>query len=401
MVGICSALYLQRAGFEVTVVDPLGPGEGCSSGNSGNLGIASCVPTGTPTLWRKLPRMLSRQGHPLVVRARTLPQTLPWFVRYLAASRHTRVLATADALISLMSRLFDAYDPLLEDADARHYVSRVGRLFVYDTADGFESDRYAMDLRRDRGVEIRDLSGDEVREIAPALGPVVKAGCFIPDGGHSIDPQGMVAALARSFVARGGILIRDRVRGFEANADGGVRVACEGGAIESEKVVIAAGARSGALAAGLGARIPLQAERGYHVMVSDPGVSLPMPVQWGGRYVVLTPMVAGLRITGITEFAGFDAPLDAKLCDIILADAHELLPSLRAGAGSQWAGERPSTPDSLPVIGQAPDRPWAIFAFGHGHVGLGTGAITGRIVAQLAAGHEPEVDIRPFRPDRF
>jgi D-amino-acid dehydrogenase len=401
VVGTCTALYLQKEGFQVTLIDPEGPGTGCSSGNSGNLGIASCVPTGTPGIYKKLPRMLLNPGHPLIVRARNLPQTLPWFARFLAASQHERVVATADALISLMSRLFDAYDPLLKEANAQHFVSRVGRLFVYDTADGFKNDKYTMDLRRERGVEIRDLSGDEVREIAPAVGPVVKAGCFIPNGGHSLDPQGMVEALARLFVQKGGTLLRNRVVGCEPNGDGGARIACDGQAIEAEKFIVAAGARSGPLAAQLGARIPLVAERGYHVMIKDPGVSLPLPVQWGGRYMVLTPMAPGLRISGITEFAGFNAPLDPKLCDIIMADARELVPSLRLDVSSRWAGERPSTPDSLPVIGHAPNRPWALFAFGHGHVGLGTGAITGRIVAQLAAGREPEVDINPFRPDRF
>jgi D-amino-acid dehydrogenase len=178
-------------------------------------------------------------------------------------------------------------------------------------------------------------------------------------------------------------------------------VRTDGGAVEVDVVVIAAGAHSHELSSRLGSRVPLETERGYHVMLESPSIVPRMPVASGeGRYFV-TPMEGGLRIAGTVELAGLQAPPDFRRADALLEKARRLLPELRFAKVERWMGHRPSLPDSMPVIGRSPRVPNAYFAFGHGHVGLTAAAPTGEIVADLVGGRRPFMDIAPFAPDRF
>lgn len=347
------------------------------------------------------PAHAARPLHPLSIRLAHLPAALPWLLRFARAGEGRRVEAIADALHSLQSRLFDAYEPLVAAAGATDLIRRDGKLFIYESRAGFDGDGYTVDLRRRRGIEFEELDADQVRRREPALGVGIAGGRFQSDNGHTLNPLRLIRALAESFVAGQGTVLRATVRGFllDGGAVGGVL--SDAGRHDADLVVLAAGVWSRSLAAQLGCRVPLEAEGGYHVMLPAPKVSLRMPILACERKIVLTPMEEGLRITGIAEFAGIDAPPDYGRADMILRQARELLPALGAEGAVRWHGQRPSTPDSLPVIGPAPGHANVLFAFGHGRLGLGLGAITGKLVGQLAAGHNPDVDLAPFRADRF
>jgi D-amino-acid dehydrogenase len=401
IVGTCCALYLQRAGMAVTLIDRDDPGEGCSSGNAGNLGSGSCVPASLPGTLPKVPAMLRVPLHPRARRWRRLPAALPWFVRFVRAGRPDRVEAIADALHSLQWRLFDAYAPLVADAGAEDLIQRDGKLFVYESRAAFEGDVLGVELRRRRGIVLEDLDGDGVRRIAPALGPNVACGRFQKGTGHTVDPLRLVRALAECFAANGGAFLNERVTGFDRDGDAVRGVVTDAGVRRAPIVVLAAGAWSGRLAAQLGYRVPLESEGGYHVMLPEPGVRLGIPILACERKVIFTPMAGGLRLTGIAEFAGLDAPADYRRADVLVGHGRQMLPGLNVEGGKRWRGHRPATPDSLPVIGPAPRHPNLIFAFGHGRLGLGLGAITGRLVAQLATGQPTDVDSAPFRYERF
>lgn len=400
IVGVCSAMYLRREGFRVTLIERGEPGEACSAGNAGNLGVASCVPFSLPGIVWKVPRLMLDRSSPLAVRPAHLLSAMPWFVRFLRAGRRERVEEIADALRSLMQLLHDAYAPLVAEAGAEHLIARVGRLHVHQSEASFVAGRYAMDIRRRRGIAIDTLTGDQVREIEPALGPCVTAGYFIPEGAHCLNPLRFVKALAQGFVRGGGALLRAHVRGLDlARADRAV-ILTDAGRHEADAVVIAAGAWSGPLAAQLGARVPLEAERGYHAMVPN-AVGLKVPVVDSESDVVLTPMEHGLRVSGMAEFAAVDAPPRYRYADMMLGHARKLLPGIGTDGAVKWMGPRPSLPDGKPIIDRSARYPRAYFAFGHGHVGLGTAAITGRLIGQLVAGRTPELDLEPFRHDRF
>ncbi|MFN4089702.1 MAG: NAD(P)/FAD-dependent oxidoreductase [Alphaproteobacteria bacterium] len=401
IVGVCCALYLRREGYGVTLIDRAEPGSGASLGNAGNLGIASCVPHALPGVLAKVPKMLFDGGSPLRLRWSHLPQSAPWLARFVAAAAPARVEAIADARNSLLSRLYEGYEPLIAMAGAADMIRASGLLFTYESDAAFAAARYGLDLRRNRGVEVRELSGDEARDLEPALSPAVTRAAFFPRVSVTVNPQRLTQVLAECFVRNNGMLLRETVQGFDLGPDGVRGVRTDGGLRSADRYVIAAGVWSRALAKQVGPDLPLAAERGYHAMIPDAAGLMRVPAISGDRYVALTPMEHGLRVSGMAEFAAADAPADWRLIDRLMAQARRVLPGLHGAVGSRWVGSRPSFPDSKPVIGPSPRRPEVLYAFGHDHIGLALAGITGRIVADLVAGRDPGIDLAPFRPDRF
>jgi D-amino-acid dehydrogenase len=262
-----------------------------------------------------------------------------------------------------------------------------------------------MDLRRSNGVVVDDLSFDELRQLEPGLSRDFVRGRMIAETGHVGDPHRLVARFAEAFVRDGGRILREAARGF-GFADGKVTgVHGESGVHRADHVVLAAGAWSKQLAKALGDAVPLDTERGYHVVLRDPEVMPRRPISSAEGKFFATPMDGGLRVAGTVEFAGLAAPPDWRRSRMLLRQAQDMFPAIAREIGderiSMWMGFRPSLPDSLPVIGPSRRHRNVIHAFGHGHVGLIGGAMTGRITAALIDGATPPIDIAPFRVDRF
>ena len=405
LVGVCCALHLQREGFSVRLVEKGEPGRGASFGNAGSFGTASCVPFAMPGILKKVPKMLLDSESPLKLRWSHVPRALPWFLSSIANSRRSRVEEIAAARNSLLLHVHDGYAPLIEDAGAEQWVKDDGLLMTFESEAAFEGAAYGLELRRRHGVHMDILDGNEARQIEPALAKSVIKAVSLPDVHRTIDPWRLCDALARDFVRRGGEIVNAEARGFEfggANGDGGpTAIVTDKGRLDVETVVIAAGVWSRPLAAQLGTHVPLEAERGYHVMFANPGFGLRRAITSVDRSISLADMHDGIRASGVAEFAAPDAPADMRNADMVMRQARQLLPGLKGEPASKWMGPRPSHPDSKPVIGRSPRHRNVYFAFGHDHLGLTMAGITGKLIAELATGRPTTVDLAPFRPDRF
>lgn len=401
IVGVCCALHLQRQGFAVRLVEKGEPGRGASFGNAGSFGIASCVPFALPGIVKKVPRMLFDPDSPLKLRWGHVPKALPWFLRVLDAARPSRVEEIAAARNSLLMRVHEGYAPLIEGADAGKWVSDQGLMMTFESEAAFESAAYALDLRRRNGVHMDVLDGNEARQMEPALSDKVVKAVSLPDVHRTIDPFRLTSSLVADFVRRGGEIVNAEVRGFEMGDEGPTRILTDREALPVDVVVIAAGVWSRPLAAQLGTHVPLEAERGYHVMFANPGFELRRALVSADRNVSVAHMVDGIRASGIAEFAAPDAPPNMTNARLVQRQAQALVPGLKGEPASQWMGPRPSHPDSKPVIGRSPRFARVLFAFGHDHLGLTMGGITGQLIAELAMGRPPSVNLAPFRPDRF
>lgn len=401
VVGLACAAHLQRRGHAVTLVDPEPPGSQCSSGNAGMLSRASCVPVGLPGTAHKVPGWLLDPAGPLVIRPSYLPAIAPWLWRFWRSTSLPRVQQIASALHVLLDPTVVKWRVLADWAGVPDLVRQEGYAIAYRSAQAFAGDELGRRLRRERGVRIDVLEGRAVREFDPALSPAITHLAVLPEQGHVANPLRLSQALAARLEAGGARFVRARVRGFDV-VDGRVRrVLTDADPVETAAVVVAAGARSKPLAAGLGANVPLETERGYHVMLGRPTVLPRIPVCDGGAKWFTTPMEDGLRVAGTVELAGLDAAPDWRRADHMLEGIRRLLPGLAFDTVERWMGHRPSLPDSLPVIGRAPRASNAFFAFGHGHVGLSGGAPTGEIIAALVAGERPHVDPAPYDAARF
>jgi D-amino-acid dehydrogenase len=401
IVGTCCAVYLRRAGFAVTLIDRDAPGEACSFGNAGSIGLSSFTPQSLPGLWRRIPAMVLDKRSALQVRPGRYVRSLPWFIRFLMAGRPGRVAEIVAARKALLDRVLEAYQPILAEAGAQDLIETRGKLFVYESERSFAGGAFDRQVRRDGGARIEELSGDQAREHEPALGPRVHRAIFLPDLRHCPNPLRLTQTLVEHFVRSGGNLLTESVLAIESDAGAPPRVVTETATHRTDQVVLAAGIWSGALAARLGVKVPLESQRGYHTMLPNAGVSLRIPVLFIDRNVLITPMENGIRVSGIAEHAGLEAAPDYALANLVVEHARDVMPGLAAEGGVPWSGHRPSTPDSLPVIGRAPGHPSVLLAIGHGHTGLTLGAITGRLIAELAAGQAPSLDLAAYRAERF
>ncbi len=402
IVGACSAAWLQRDGHQVTFIDPRDAGEACSFGNAGSLSPSACLPVGMPGMWKKVPKWLLDPEGPLTIRPAHLPAVLPWLIRFLRASRREDVTRIATALRGLLKPVFEAYEPLLQRAGATSLVRHTGCLYVYSSREAANQWKWGMDLRRGLGVELRDIDSDELAEMEPDLKGRFRFGHYAPDNGSAADPSALVKAIYGQSLRDGAVHLKQAVTDMEVA--GGVVKALHldnGTTLDVDGVVIAAGAWSAKLARRVGASVPLETQRGYHVTVGSSNLQLGRTVMATEYNMMVNPMAMGLRLAGTVELAGLKAPPRYARAEALLRKGKELFPHLDTSKTSLWMGHRPCLPDSMPVIGRAPRAENAWLGFGHGHVGMCGGASTGREIANLVAGRTPEIDLSPFRPDRF
>ena len=401
IIGMVCANYLQRDGHKVTVIDSRGPGEGCTAGNAALLSPDAVIPPAMPGNWRKIPGWILDPLGPLAIRWNYVPRITPWLAGWLRACSADRARAVARGLRALHAPVFDAYAPLLKDAGATHLLQRSGQLYVSELNGGASGSPLTTEMREAAGVHTQLLSGAAARELEPALGENIKSALYFPNNGHTINSLRLVQMLAEHFQRSGGTVLRRNVTGFETGEHGPCSVITDGGARPVETLLIAAGAWSGRLAAQLGTSLPLEAERGYHLTLPDPGVMPRLPLIHRDFYFTTTPVQAGLRMAGTTEFAGLDAPPDYRRARMLFTHAQRMLPGLRDSGATQWMGARPSFPDGLPVIDRSPLHVDVFFAFGHSHFGLTAAPVTGRLIADLVSGRKPSIDITPYQARRF
>jgi D-amino-acid dehydrogenase len=230
-------------------------------------------------------------------------------------------------------------------------------------------------------------------------------GLLVRENGHTSNPLALVERLLQQFLRGGGEIVTARALGFRLDGARLTAIRTTAGDLPAEAAVVCAGAWSKPLAASIGDRIPLETERGYHLMIRDPEAMPRVPIADGDGKFVATPMDLGLRFAGTVELAGLDAPPDWRRAQILLRQGRRMLPGLAQNHPqerlSMWMGHRPSLPDSLPALGPSRASPDVIYAFGHGHVGMTSAPMTGRVVADLVAGRPPEIDIAPFSASRF
>lgn len=397
IVGLSTAIWLQRMGHRVTLFDRKGPGAETSFGNAGLLAAMAVVPVPTPGLLRKLPRMVLDRDAPLFLRPAYLPRALPFLLRYLANGRRHRVERIAAALSGLLSDTATQHEALAQGTEAARYIRRGPLLFLYPDKAHYAADSAAWSLRARNGISHQALAPGALADFDPLLAGHGRCGAVVENHGHITDPGAYCRALAGHIEDQGGRLVR---MSLDRLPHPGQRLETPAGAMLFDTIVLTAGIWSaGLLGRHHRLRLPIETERGYHIAFKNPSVAPRTPVMVTGGKFVLTPMEGQLRAAGLVEIGGLDAPPTRPPVALLQRQVARLLPDLRHEGITTWMGHRPVIADSLPVIGRLADGVWA--GFGHQHVGLTAGPKTGRWLAQLISGQPPNADLSPFAPYRF
>ena len=402
IIGLSVAYHLLKQGLAVSVVDRDPEGDKASFGNAGGIAVTEVIPASVPGLIWRVPGWLLDPLGPLAVRVTHVPRLVPWLWRFSRAGTEKEVARIAMALSALNGRVYDDLLPMLAATGLSGELQRKGALTVYETDQAFRKDNADWAAKMAHGVEVEYLTGAEVRDLEPALGPIVERGVFTPQWSHINDPRKLVDAL-RNWLLRQGVeyVAGDVVNVGSSGFNLGTVELSDGRKLSGGNVVIAAGAWSGLLANRLGDRVLLESERGYNTTIPESNVALTREVIFAERKFVATPLSCGLRIGGAAEFGGLDAVANFKRSEALVKLASLYLPDLKHEGGVNWAGHRPATPDSLPVIGRSRSHPTVFYAFGHGHLGLTQAATTGSIIGDLVSGRPTPIDVAPYSIDRF
>jgi D-amino-acid dehydrogenase len=399
--GLSTALYLQRAGVAVAVIDALGAAGGASFGNAGLLSPDTAVPIALPGMLRKVPGWLTDPLGPLSVRPSYFPRALPWLLRWIESGRLQRVLAISDAMRALHRESLDCWRELLGPALYRDLIRPAGQVQVWEGEADTANAVVERQLRERHGIRADALTADDLHQMFPGITREVTRGLLLPGNGFTVSPQRSVQSLGELFRQGGGELINERVMKLIPREGGGWMAMTNVANRSSDHVVVAAGAWSRQLLDPLGIKVALETERGYHAMLFAPEVMPALPISNKTRAFGLTPMEDGLRVAGTVEISGLDAPPNEERAKILVQHARRMFPALTGAQVRYWMGFRPSTPDSLPILGDAPGRPGLHLVFGHGHFGMTGGPPSGRLVARLITGRAPGIDPAPYAAQRF
>ncbi|MDE0054229.1 MAG: FAD-dependent oxidoreductase [Gammaproteobacteria bacterium] len=403
IVGIACAHYLSRAGYAVTVIDQDRVGSGCSHGNCGHICASHVLPLNEPANLRAALGSLVNPRAPFRVRPQWRPALLRWFWEFARRCNHRHALSAGSAMKSILDASIREYQGLFQAPEFEAEWQPVGLLYVLRSQRGMR--RFAAQdamLRDTFGVAATRIPGSELPHFDPALRPGL-AGGFLYEGDAFLRPDALTGNWSRWLVSRG-VRFEENccVQGIESTRGEITRLLADAGEVTADHYVFATGAWSGAMAADLGCRLPIEPGKGYSVTTTRPGACPRHAMLFTEHRVGATPFSDGFRLGSMMEFSGFDETIPAgRIRQLVDSARHYLHEPAGGEVLETWCGWRPMTWDSLPIIGAVPGLANAVLATGHHMLGMTMAPATGRLVAEMVSRKTTHIDPTPFSPARF
>ena len=397
--GVSISENLRRFGADVTLVDRVTPGDikQTSFGNAGMLARAAIVPISTPGLLKKIPKMLVDPLSPLFVKWRYIPKLLPWLVPFLKSGSRENLVHTVAALDSLTNDSVEQHVKLSRGTGAEKFIQKGRFGFLYPDEKAYADDKLAREIKTSFGYKFRKLIRADLEKLDANISNRYNFAMVFENHGWITNPSKYVKTLFDHYRSCGGNFIQSEVRGINNKsvtfADGTMRAA--------DKIVIAAGVWSKFLGKKIKLRSKIESERGYHIFFKGANVAPPFPLMITDGKFIATPMEGGLRCAGVVEFGGLRASPSSAPKNLIRQKIKAVYPGLKFDGEETWMGHRPSTPDSLPLIGPVDGFNNVICAFGAHHIGLTVGPKIGLLITDLIFDRKTNFDLIPFRTNRF
>ncbi|WP_424941143.1 NAD(P)/FAD-dependent oxidoreductase [Aliiroseovarius sp. S253] len=401
IIGVSIGLELARRGQKVRVLDRKGVAGETSAGNAGAFAFQEIEPLAKPGIMKQAPKWLLDPLGPLSVPPAYAVQIAPWMIRLWRASWRDRYEGSMKAQAELMHVAKAAFERQVAHIRRDDLIQRKGQMALYEGEKAYRSTLPAWALKKEHGFDAIHLTSPEaIAEYQPGLHPRFTHGAFTPNWFNTVDPKLWTETVAQALRDAGGEIQITSVKNI-LPTETGVRIDTDEGPIETQKLIVAAGAWSHHLARLLGDKIPLETERGYNTTLPPGAFDLRTHLTFSQHGFVASVINGGVRIGGAVELGGLKLPPNFKRADVLLKKAKAFMPGLNTDGGTQWMGYRPSLPDTLPVIGASPKDPRVLYAFGHGHLGLTQSAGTAELIAALVFGETPGLGLDAFAPTRF
>lgn len=401
VVGLACAWYLRRGRADVVVLERDRCGEAASLGNAGWITPVLSNPIPAPGVPLQALRWAVRRNSPLLLKLRPDLDLARWCWSFWRSCSRDRYLAGMRALLSLNARTFELYDELAGDGVAFE-MHRDGMLFLFRTERALVEEAAVLDelMREGYAGKVRRLSAAEARSLDPAVGDRIVGAIHAPAERH-VRPESLTRALASALAAAGATVREQATVSSLSRSRKGWRLQVGDEEVEAESVVVAAGAWTARLLAGLGVRIRQEAAKGYSVTAAGEGTRPRHALYLSEAKVGCSPFEGGVRLAGTLELAGLDLSLDRRRLQAVARAASDYLADWRPSTPElEWAGLRPLPPDGLPLVGPVPGKPGLYVATGHGMLGVTLAPATGAALAPLVLEGRSPVELEPFRIDR-
>ncbi len=399
IVGICSAYFLKKSGFRVTLIDREDPGTMTSFGHACSFADYANVPVNYPGLIWDVPKMLLKKDGPLAVDFFYILKNIPWALSFLKNCKKEKVEEIASSLTNLLKHSQISYDEIFKEVNVQEYISHEENLYLFDTKKSLDNYEYANVIRKNNSVKFRNLNKEEVKDLEPNIADVYYAGQLFTGSRHTTNPLAISTKIFEKFLELGGIYIKQNVTNL-IQKENNIEIYLGNKKINFDKMIVCAGAWSNKIANLLGENFPLDTERGYHILFNTNEKLIKRPVAWSESGFYLIQIHDGVRAAGTVEIAGINKEPNLKRIKMIERQSRKVLPQL-GEIKSTWMGRRPTLPDSLPIIGESSKNKNIIYAFGHQHIGWTLGAITGKIITTITNGKKPNINIEAYSPNRF
>ena len=401
IVGGSTAIWLQRSGFKVTIIDQKGPATGASHGNAGILAASSIIPVPNPSLIKKLPFYLLSKDSPVFFKMSYLPKMFPFLISYLSKSNLREVNKYAERMTPLIFDTVCQHKSLAKGTGAEKFISYQDYCFGYETEENFLNDKKVWKLRQKHGLPFEVVNGNEFSNFDPFYKDLFDVIVKCKNHGKINDPGLYVKTLCDHFLSQGGELFISKVNDISSKNLNDAIVKIESDSLIANKIVVATGAWSKKILKKFKIKMPLESERGYHVEYVEPNFYPKVPMMLTSKKFVITPMDGRIRVAGLVEFAGLKTLKRKPPLNLLKNKIKDLFPNLKCKEKIEWLGHRPALVDSLPMLGYLDKNKQILVAFGHQHLGLTAGAKTGRIVSDLIIGNDIKLKISNYRPNRF
>lgn len=394
VVGLSCAVALLDRGYGVSVFERDTDYNAASWGNAGHIAVEQVEPLASPAALRSVPKRLFSAGGALGLPVSMAAHWLPFVARLVAASTPAKFAAGTAALTLLLAGTMPAWRDLVGALGTPDLLREDGHIVVWDSAASARTGRQRWSqtaIGTARIIDAEPALLDRLGFLADPVGGAIR----FTGSGQITELRQLATTLEAAVEARGGQIVRQAARLVE-DSD---RIVITGHDVD--QVLVTAGVRSRALLEPLGYRVPMIAERGYHIRARAEGwpADLP-PVVFEDRSMIVTRYAECVQAASFVELGDPDGPPDPRKWDRLEHHVRSLgLPI--EGPFTRWMGARPTLPDYLPAIGRSTRHANLAYAFGHQHLGLTLAPVTAMLVAAMLAGETPAVPLAPFDLDRF
>lgn len=403
IIGACSAYYLRKQGWEVTMIDQSSFGRQCSHGNCGLISPSHALPLAMPGAVAKTLPMMLKKNAPLHVKPRFDPELWGWLLKFAMRCKEAPMLEAAAGRHALLQSSLAAYHELLEAEGIDCEWEDKGALFVYQSAEGMDSYVKTDKWLQQFGLGAERLNSEQLVAKEPAIKPGTAAGAWFYDIDAHLRPDKLMQQL-RTVLERMGVTIKERIdfEGFSEDGNTATAANTSEGNIDASHYLIATGAWTPKLNQWIGAKIPIQPGKGYSITMPRPGVCPSIPMVFQEQKVCVTPFNTGYRIGSTMEFAGYDQTINRPRLESLKKGASIYLHEPTCDpVEEEWYGWRPMTYDGKPVIDKSPKYKNVFIAAGHNMLGLSMGSGTGKLVAEMMSEQTPHIDLKHYAVSRF